>query len=111
MSLDPNSDTLVRYIKAYIEGNRWALDPANKDEVIALLAERLKLAAQIAAQSYAVAVNPAEGIAKDVRLDMAGFNNTLKLRAEIEGQWGGHAPPAEKYIDLSYYDRALSSSR
>jgi len=42
---------------------------------------------------------------------MAGFNNTLKLRAEIEGQWGGHAPPAEKYIDLSYYDRALSSIR
>ena len=106
-----NSDTLLRYIKAYIEGTRWALDPANKDEVIALLAERLKLAPQIAAQSYAVAVNPAEGIAKDVRLDMAGFNNTLKLRAEIEGQWGGHAPPAEKYIDLSYYDRALSSIR
>src|SRR5215831_7321440 len=106
-----NSDTLLRYIKAYIEGTRWALDPANKDEVIALLAERLKLTPQIAAQSYAVAVNPAEGIAKDVRLDMAGFNNTLKLRAEIEGQWGGHAPPAEKYIDLSYYDRALSSIR
>jgi hypothetical protein len=101
----------VRYIKAYIEGSRWTLDPANKDEVIALLAERLKLTPQIAAQSYAVAVNPAEGIAKDVRLDMAGFNNTLKLRAEIEGQWGGHAPPAEKYIDLSYYDRALSSIR
>jgi ABC-type nitrate/sulfonate/bicarbonate transport system substrate-binding protein len=106
-----NSDTLVRYIKAYIEGSRWALDPANKDEVIAMLAERLKLAPQIAEQSYAVAVNPAEGIAKDVRLDMAGFNNTLKLRAEIEGQWGGHAPPAGKYIDLSYYDRALSSIR
>jgi ABC-type nitrate/sulfonate/bicarbonate transport system substrate-binding protein len=106
-----NSDTLVRYIKAYIEGSRWALDPANKDEAIALLAERLKLSPQIAAQSYAVAINPAEGIAKDVRFDMAGFNNTLKLRAEIEGQWGGNPPPAAKYIDLSYYDRALSSIR
>src|SRR6266511_2808592 len=106
-----NSDTLVRYIKAYIEGSRWALDPANKDEAIALLAERLKLSPQIAAQSYAVAINPAEGIAKDVRFDMAGFNNTLKLRAEIEGQWGGIPPPAAKYIDLSYYDRALSSIR
>jgi hypothetical protein len=58
-----------------------------------------------------VAINPAEGIAKDVRFDMAGFNNTLKLRAEIEGQWGGNPPPAAKYIDLSYYDRALSSIR
>src|SRR6266566_588905 len=85
-----NSDTLVRYISAYVEGCRWALDPTNKAEAIALIAERLKLSPQIAAQSYAVAINPAEGIAKDVRFDMAGFNNTLKLRAEIEGQWGGN---------------------
>ena len=38
-----NSDTLVRYISAYVEGCRWALDPANKAEAIALIAERLKL--------------------------------------------------------------------
>ena len=106
-----NSDTLVRYIAALIEGNRWALDPANKDQVIGLLAERLKLSPQIAAQSYAVATTPAEGMAKDARFDMEGFKNTLKLRAEIEGQWGGNAPPPAKYIDLSYYDRALSSIR
>jgi ABC-type nitrate/sulfonate/bicarbonate transport system substrate-binding protein len=106
-----NSDTLVRYIAALVEGSRWARDPANKDEAIALLTDRLKLSPQVAAQSYAVATDPAEGIAKDAKFDMAGFNNTLKLRAEIEGQWGGNPPPAEKYIDLSYYDRALSSIR
>jgi ABC-type nitrate/sulfonate/bicarbonate transport system substrate-binding protein len=106
-----NSDTLVGYIAALVEGNRWALDPANKDEVIGLLTERLKLSPQIAAQSYAAATNPAEGMAKDARFDMDGFKNTLKLRAEIEGQWGGNAPPPAKYIDLSYYDRALSSIR
>ena len=106
-----NSDTLVGYIAALVEGNRWALDPANKDEVIGLLTERLKLSPQIAAQSYAAATNPAEGMAKDARFDMDGFKNTLKLRAEIEGQGGGNAPPPAKYIDLSYYDRALSSIR
>jgi ABC-type nitrate/sulfonate/bicarbonate transport system substrate-binding protein len=106
-----NSDTLVRYIAALVEGSRWARDPANKDEAIALLTDRLKLSPQVAAQSYAVATDPAEGIAKDAKFDMVGFNNTLKLRAEIEGQWGGNPPPAEKYIDLSHYDRALSSIR
>src|SRR5262245_51167351 len=95
-----NSDTLVRYIAALVEGNRWALDPANKDQVIGLLAERLKLSPQIAAQSYAAATNPGEGMAKDARFDIEGFKNTLKLRAEIEGQWGGNAPPPAKYIDL-----------
>jgi hypothetical protein len=39
---------------------------------------------------------------------MPGFNNVLKLRAEIEGQWGGTPPPAEKYLDLSYYEKALA---
>jgi ABC-type nitrate/sulfonate/bicarbonate transport system substrate-binding protein len=102
-----NSDTLVRYIQAYIEGRRWALDPANKDEAIKLLSDRLKLAPDVAAQSYAVATDPAEGMAKDARLDAAGFNNVLKLRAEIEGQWGGTPPPSDKYLDLSYYAKAL----
>jgi ABC-type nitrate/sulfonate/bicarbonate transport system substrate-binding protein len=103
-----NSDTLVRYIRAYVEGRRWALDPKNKGEAVALLADRLKLPAEIAAQSYAVATDPTEGMAKDAKLDMPGFNNVLKLRAEIEGQWGGTPPPAEKYLDLSYYEKALA---
>ena len=106
-----NSDTLVRYIGAYIEGRRWVLDPANKAEAIALLAERLKLAPQVAAQSYVVATDPADSIAKDAKFDMDGFKNVLKLRAEIEGQWGGNPPPPDKYLDLSYYDRALASIR
>ena len=103
-----NSDALVRYISAYVEGRRWALDPANKAEAIALLSERLKLTPQVAALAYAAATDPAEGMAKDAKFDMAGFANVLKLRAEIEGQWGGKPPAPEKYVDLSYYDRALS---
>src|SRR5262249_971268 len=53
-----NSDALVRYISAYVEGSRWALDPANKAEAIALLTDRLNLARQVAAQTYAVATDP-----------------------------------------------------
>src|SRR6516164_3040919 len=86
-----NSDALVRYISAYVEGSRWALDPANKAEAIALLTDRLKLAPQVAAQTYAVATDPPDSIAKDAKkFDMEGFKNVLKLRAEIEGQWGGN---------------------
>jgi ABC-type nitrate/sulfonate/bicarbonate transport system substrate-binding protein len=103
-----NSDTLVRYISAYVEGRRWAFDPANKAEAIALLSERLKLSPQVAALAYATATDPAEGMAKDAKFDMEGFMNVLKLRAEIEGQWDGKPPAPEKYVDLSYYDRALS---
>jgi hypothetical protein len=47
----------------------------------------------------------------DARLDVEGFKNVLKLRAEIEGQWGGTPPSPEKYLDLSSYERALAGLR
>ena len=103
-----NGDTVVRYIRAYVEGRRWLLDPANKAEAIQLLVDRLKLAPQVAALSYGVATDPADPIAKDAKFDMDGFRNVLKLRAEIEGQWGGTPPAPDKYLDLSYYEKALA---
>jgi ABC-type nitrate/sulfonate/bicarbonate transport system substrate-binding protein len=103
-----NSDTLVRYIKAVVEGRRWALDPANKAEATQLLIDRLKLSPDFAAQSYAIVTDPVGGMAKDAKFDMEGFKNVLNLRAEIEGQWGGHPPAPDKYVDLSYYDKALA---
>ena len=103
-----NSDTLVRYIKAIVEGRRWVLDPANKTEAVQLLVDRLKLTPEVAARGYAVVTDPTEGIAKDAKFDMEGFKNVLKLRAEIEGQWGGNPPPPDRYIDLSYYAKALA---
>jgi len=103
-----NSDTLVRYIKATVEGRRWVLDPANKAEAIKLLVDRLKISPDIAARSYAIVTDPVDGIAKDAKFDMEGFKNVLKLRAEIQGQWGGHPPAPDKYIDLSYYNKALA---
>jgi ABC-type nitrate/sulfonate/bicarbonate transport system substrate-binding protein len=100
-----NSDLLVRYIQAYIEGLRWSLDPKNKDEAIDLLVKNLKLAPDVAAESYAIAVDPKGGMARDAAFDMEGFKNVLKLRAD----WTGMTPGApEKYIDLSYYKKALA---
>jgi ABC-type nitrate/sulfonate/bicarbonate transport system substrate-binding protein len=100
-----NADTTVRYIQAYVEGLRWALDPANKDEAIKLLADGLKLAPEIAARCYEIEADPVTGLAKDAKFDLDGFKNVLRLRAEFEG--GTPAAP-DKYLDLSYYQRALT---
>jgi ABC-type nitrate/sulfonate/bicarbonate transport system substrate-binding protein len=103
-----NSDTLVHYLQAYVEGVRWALDPANKAQVIAMLSERFKVPQDIAAESYAIAADPVKGLAKDAKFDLEGFKNVLKLRAEILGQWSGTPPAPDKYLDFSYYQRALT---
>ena len=104
-----NEDTVVRYLKAYVQGSRWIRNPANKAAVIAMLQERLKLEADVAARSYEMAMDEkGGGWSKDAAFNMAGFRNTLGLRAELQGQWGGKAPPPDKYIDLTYYKKALA---
>ena len=102
-----NGDAVVRYIQAYVEGLRWVKTPANKTEAVAFLVERLKLGPELAGSCYDIFADPAGGFAPDARLDLEGFTNVLKLRAELEGQWEGMPPSPEKYLDLSYYDRAL----
>ena len=99
-----NEETVVKYLQAYIEGVRWVLDPANKATATQMLARRLELSPDIAAAVYDIITDKDEGFAKDGRFDLEGFKNVLRLRAEYEGV----APAApEKYLDLSYYERAL----
>ncbi|MBI3704155.1 MAG: ABC transporter substrate-binding protein [Rhizobiales bacterium] len=97
-----NADTLVKYLQAYVEGWRWAFDPKNKAEVIALLVERLKLPEDIAVAAFDSTKNDFH---RDGALDMDGVKNVLKLRAQFEG--GTPAAP-DKYLDLSYYRKALA---
>jgi ABC-type nitrate/sulfonate/bicarbonate transport system substrate-binding protein len=102
-----NSEALVKYIAAIIEGIRGASNPANRDEATAIVAKHLKLDPQVAARSVEAAVGPNAGLAKDAAFDLAGFRNTLKLRAEMAGGDPNAVP--EKYLDLSFYQRALAS--
>ncbi|HET7848740.1 MAG TPA: ABC transporter substrate-binding protein, partial [Pseudolabrys sp.] len=97
-------DTLVKYLQAYIEGLRWSLDPKNKEAAIRILVMGLRLDPAVAAACYALIADPANGLARDGRFDIAGFENVLKLRAEFEG---GVPQPSARYIDLSYYRKAL----
>ena len=102
-----NEAVVVRYIQAYVEGLRWSLNPANKAEAVALLASGLKIPADVAEQAYTAATDAKLGFARDAAFDLEGFRNVLKIRAEFEG--GGAAPPpAEKYLDLSYHQKALA---
>jgi ABC-type nitrate/sulfonate/bicarbonate transport system substrate-binding protein len=102
-----NASVLERYIAAYIEGSRYAMDPAHRAEMVKLLEERFKLPPAVAVQSYEALMTPGFGLAVDARLNVEGFRNVLSMRAEMEGQWGGRAPDPAKYMDPSYYDRAM----
>jgi ABC-type nitrate/sulfonate/bicarbonate transport system substrate-binding protein len=102
-----NAATLERYMAAYIEGARYAMNPAHRAEMISLIEQRFKLPPAVATQSYEALMTPGFGLGADARMNLQGFRNVLALRAEIEGQWGGRAPEPARYLDLSYYDKAL----
>lgn len=106
---EANARTLERYLAAYVESLRAALAPANRAEAVAILAERLKIAPEVAAATWEFAADPVKGLTPDARLDMDGLRNVLALRAEMIGTWGGKAPAPDKYVDLSYYGRAMAA--
>ena len=104
-------DLLVAFLSACIEAQRWLLNPANKQQVIDLLAAQYHLAPEIAAEDYEISMTRPGGFTKDAQFDLRGFENVLKLRAEVEGQWGGHPPSPDKYYDPSYYQAALTKAK
>jgi ABC-type nitrate/sulfonate/bicarbonate transport system substrate-binding protein len=99
---------LISYLAAIVQAQRWILAPDNKQQVIELLASQSKLSHEAAAETYESMVNKPGGFEKDAALDLTGFENVLKLRAEVEGQWGGHAPSTNKYYDDSFYQAAIA---
>jgi len=103
--VESNGPLLERYIAAYIESLRWVRRPENQAECVAILMDKLKISRDVAERSYRLLVDPIRGFTPDAAFDREGFGNLLALRAEIEG--GGTPPPAEKYLDLSYYRRAI----
>lgn len=101
-----NKQTLVEYLAAFVEAQRWFVAPQHKAEAIDLLASALQLERDVAAETYERGV---AALAPDARLDLEGLRSVLRLRAEVERQWGGRAPDPGKYFDTTYHDAALAA--
>jgi ABC-type nitrate/sulfonate/bicarbonate transport system substrate-binding protein len=102
-----NADALTRYLAAYIEAQRYAMNPSNRLEMVNLLTSRFQLSAPVAEGTYEALVKPGSGLATDARFSSEGFAAVLAIRAEMEGMWGGTPPAPDKYLDLSFFDRAM----
>lgn len=100
-----NAGVLSAYLAAMIEGLRWLLDPSSRPAGLALCEARLGLEADVAAETFVAAVDPAAGLAPDAQFDLPGFQTVLALRAAFTGVEAG---PLSDYMDPAYRARALT---
>ncbi|MFL5578201.1 MAG: ABC transporter substrate-binding protein [Gemmatimonadaceae bacterium] len=108
--LDRNPDAAIRFLRAYIRGQRYVLDPANKDEVIAWLTADSG-SPLVAQKTYDVLTTPGDGLIPNAEIDRQGLFGTASLRDSFGGfdtpqniDW--LTSPASGVFDLKYWRRA-----
>ena len=105
---EKNQDLLVRYIRAYVEATQWCFDIGNRASCLNLLATHNGLEGKAAEETLDALLDSDYGLYPKAQLNLPGLKTVLELRAEM-GYLKQPLPPAEKYIDLSYYNRAVET--
>jgi ABC-type nitrate/sulfonate/bicarbonate transport system substrate-binding protein len=99
---------LVQYLKAYLEATRWCFNPANRDSCLRLLKQHMSLDEKRGAIALASILDPRHGLYPDAALNIPGVAAALELRAEM-GYLAIPPPAVDKYIDPSYYRKAVAT--
>ena len=101
-----HSAAIERFVRGYLGGLAWTLDPANEAAATALLLERMPaINPSVVGAVMEKLVDPRTGLTPGGHIDRDGMATVLELRSR-------YATPRrtldsiEPYIDLSYYDRA-----
>jgi hypothetical protein len=80
------------------------MDPAHRDQVVALIMSQSHTSHDIAEQTYDVGLQHAWS--PNARFDIAGFRNVLALDRESAAP-GAAQPEPNRFYDLSWYRNAL----
>ena len=94
-----HQELLVQYLKAYLESTRWCFAATNRDACLRLLKQHMGLDDKRGAITLARLLDPQHGLYPDA---------ALELRAEM-GHLAAPVPDSDKYIDLSYYRKAVAT--
>ena len=98
---------MVGFIRAYRAATDWLYDRANREIVEALLVANIRdMSPALAKQSYDLLLADKGGLARDLAPDPAGMRTVLRLRSKFGLPQKTLSDPM-KYVDLSYYEKAL----
>ena len=102
-----NTDTLVRYIRSYVEATRWCFNLKNRKDCLDLLSKHNGIKGKSAARTLDTLLDPQDGLYPEADLNLPGLTAALELRADM-GFLRRPVPPVEKYLDLSFHRKAVS---
>ncbi len=101
-----NADAVKGFIRGYLKGLEWTLDPANKDEAVKLLLANMDgIKPEVAPKVVANLVNPRSGLTPKAAFLPDGVATVLELRRRYGG--GKANADAARYIDTIFYDDAV----
>ena len=93
-----NRDKMVRFVRAFVAGADWALDPENREETLNFLQDYSKLSRSQAATKLAQVTPKAAIVPEDL-------NRVVQLRVEM-GFYDPPYEPIERFYDASIWFEA-----
>jgi ABC-type nitrate/sulfonate/bicarbonate transport system substrate-binding protein len=103
-----NRELLISYIRAYVEATQWCFDIKNRASCLELLATHNAIESKAGEETLDALLDSAYGMYPKAELNLPGLSAVLELRAQM-GYLRQSLPPVDKYIDLSYYNRAVEA--
>lgn len=103
-----NPDAVKGFIKGYLGGLAWTLDPANKQAASELLLARMpEIKPPVVGAVMASLLSPKSGLTPGARILPAGVSTVLALRSK----YGQSAALGDQgtYVDLQYLDAVAGS--
>lgn len=108
--LADHKDVAVRFLAAVSAATDWALDPANRDEAIALFVQT-GVSQTAAEQQYLLETTPGVGLIPGLIIDRDALRTVIELRTDFDGfdtpqNVSYLTAPASKLYDTSYLKQA-----
>ncbi|MGB9295261.1 MAG: ABC transporter substrate-binding protein [Pseudolabrys sp.] len=105
-----NADTLIAFIRGYLDALEWLYEKGNKQAACELLAAKVPgMTPRLASSTYDILLDRNAGFEPKAALDIKGIETVLKLRSQY-GRPEKNLTDPRKYNDLRYYQAAQAKS-
>ena len=105
-----NRARLVRWLSALYRGSQAVCDPAQKEDMVRILAEKTKLSEEDARASYDLIVTETHSYNCDLRVTPEAFQKIIDYIVEM-GDMAPPLPDTRRVVDMSYLDEAAARVR